>query len=96
MPTPAFDTLSRPRTGVETSLDIAGTSACATSASVEFQCVLFAPAEIGTLSVWGPRAKTPACRNIACAISQSWIDELLPEFYNFRSGPLYLTRFLLW
>src|ERR1019366_6729408 len=29
MPTPAFDTASRPRTGVETSLDTTGTSACA-------------------------------------------------------------------
>src|ERR1019366_8044585 len=32
VPTPAFDTVSRPRTGVETSLDTGGTSACATSA----------------------------------------------------------------
>src|ERR1035437_9041061 len=31
MPTLAFDTVSRPRTGVETSLDTAGKSACATS-----------------------------------------------------------------
>src|ERR1017187_3913180 len=30
MPTLAFDSVSRPRTGVETSLDTAGTSACAT------------------------------------------------------------------
>src|ERR1019366_4087833 len=30
VPTLAFDTVSRPRTGVETSLDTAGTSACAT------------------------------------------------------------------
>ncbi|SPF53697.1 hypothetical protein SBA4_5800006 [Candidatus Sulfopaludibacter sp. SbA4] len=32
MPTPGFDTVSEPREGVETSLDTAGTSACATSA----------------------------------------------------------------
>src|ERR1017187_6541784 len=31
MPTPAFDTVSSPPAGVETSLDTAGTSACATS-----------------------------------------------------------------
>src|SRR5450759_1433011 len=37
MPTPAFDTVSPPRTGVETSLDTAGTSACATSAESAFQ-----------------------------------------------------------
>jgi len=30
VPTPAFDTGARPRTSVETSLDAAGTSACAT------------------------------------------------------------------
>jgi len=32
LPTLAFDTLLRPRTGVETSLDTAGKSACATPA----------------------------------------------------------------
>jgi hypothetical protein len=32
MPTLEFDTMSQPRTGVETSLDTAGRSACATSA----------------------------------------------------------------
>ncbi|SPF34760.1 exported hypothetical protein [Candidatus Sulfopaludibacter sp. SbA4] len=32
MPTPVFDTVSQPRKGVETGLDTAGTSACATSA----------------------------------------------------------------
>ncbi|SPF47085.1 hypothetical protein SBA4_3630019 [Candidatus Sulfopaludibacter sp. SbA4] len=31
LPTPVFDTVPQPRTGVETSLDTAGTSACATS-----------------------------------------------------------------
>ena len=34
MPTPVFDTASQPRTSVETSLDTAGTSACATSANI--------------------------------------------------------------
>ena len=33
MPTLAYDTMAQLRTGVETSLDTAGTSACATSAS---------------------------------------------------------------
>jgi len=31
MPTPVLDAVSQPRKGVETSLDTAGTSACATS-----------------------------------------------------------------